>query len=158
MWRKTYSWTPLPVLFAVTLSSSSPVSSPWRRCTSARRLPTLFSTTSPRLRSLPKIFSGYFGRPVGIGNYLPGVPQSIRSQNQHRDAALLFHRVWHLHTGIGKGCGSTMLFYLLQKAKKTYSDSRGRRNLNNLNTELQDVQRIMVQVLSSLLAAGQSQD
>ena len=95
----TYSWTPLPVLFAVTLSSSSPVSSPWRRCTSARRLPTLFSTTSPRLRSLPKIFSGYFGCPVGIVNSLPGVPQSIRSQNQHRDAALLFHRVWHVHTG-----------------------------------------------------------
>ena len=58
----------------------------------------------------------------------------------------------------GKGYGSRKLVYLLQKAKKTYSDSRGRRNLNNLNTELQDVQRIMVQVLSSLLAAVQSQD
>ena len=58
----------------------------------------------------------------------------------------------------GKGCGSKNLFYLIQKAKKTYSDSRGRRNLNNLNTELQDVQRIMVQVLRSLLAAVQSWD
>merc|ERR1711874_943964 len=33
----------------------------------------------------------------------------------------------------------------IQKAKKTYSDTRGRRNLSNLNTELQDVQRIMVE-------------
>ncbi|KAF4517071.1 hypothetical protein B566_EDAN006388 [Ephemera danica] len=32
----------------------------------------------------------------------------------------------------------------IQKAKKTYMDSRSRRNLSALNTELQDVQRIML--------------
>merc|ERR1711953_100446 len=42
----------------------------------------------------------------------------------------------------------------IQKAKKTYSDSRGRRNLNNLNTELQDVQRIMVQNIDDVLQRG----
>merc|ERR1712061_373065 len=42
----------------------------------------------------------------------------------------------------------------IQKAKKTYSDTRGRRNLNNLNTELQDVQRIMVQNIDDVLQRG----
>eukprot|EP00095_Tigriopus_kingsejongensis_P001825 maker-scaffold10_size831480-snap-gene-3.26 protein:Tk01825 transcript:maker-scaffold10_size831480-snap-gene-3.26-mRNA-1 annotation:"vesicle-trafficking protein sec22b-b" len=42
----------------------------------------------------------------------------------------------------------------IQKAKKTYSDSRGRRNLNALNTELQDVQRIMVQNIDDVLQRG----
>jgi vesicle transport protein SEC22 len=42
----------------------------------------------------------------------------------------------------------------IQKAKKTYSDNRGRRNLNNLNTELQDVQRIMVQNIDDVLQRG----
>ena len=37
-------------------------------------------------------------------------------------------------------------WWFSQKAKKAYSDSRGRRKLNNLNTELQDVHRIMVEV------------
>ncbi|RXM97189.1 Vesicle-trafficking protein SEC22b-B [Acipenser ruthenus] len=32
----------------------------------------------------------------------------------------------------------------IQKTKKSYIDSRARRNLGNINTELQDVQRIMV--------------
>lgn len=42
----------------------------------------------------------------------------------------------------------------MQKAKKTFSDSRTRRNLNNLNTELQDVQRIMVQNIDDVLQRG----
>ena len=42
----------------------------------------------------------------------------------------------------------------IQKAKKTYADSRGRRNLSNLNTELQDVQRIMVQNIDDVLQRG----
>lgn len=42
----------------------------------------------------------------------------------------------------------------IQKAKKSYSDTRGRRNLNNLNTELQDVQRIMVQNIDDVLQRG----
>ena len=43
---------------------------------------------------------------------------------------------------------------MIQKAKKTYSDTRGRRNLSNLNTELQDVQRIMVQNIDDVLQRG----
>lgn len=42
----------------------------------------------------------------------------------------------------------------IQKAKKTYSDTRGRRNLTNLNSELQDVQRIMVQNIDDVLQRG----
>lgn len=42
----------------------------------------------------------------------------------------------------------------MQKAKKTFTDSRTRRNLNNLNTELQDVQRIMVQNIDDVLQRG----
>jgi len=42
----------------------------------------------------------------------------------------------------------------IQKAKKSYGDSRGRRHLTNLNTELQDVQRIMVQNIEDVLHRG----
>jgi vesicle transport protein SEC22 len=42
----------------------------------------------------------------------------------------------------------------IQRAKKTYTDSRGRRNLSNLNTELHDVQRIMVQNIDDVLQRG----
>ena len=42
----------------------------------------------------------------------------------------------------------------IQKAKKTYTDSRGRRNLSALNTELHDVQRIMVQNIDDVLQRG----
>ena len=43
---------------------------------------------------------------------------------------------------------------LCQKAKKTYSDTRGRRNLTKMNSELQDVQRIMVQNIDDVLQRG----
>merc|ERR1712241_1496570 len=42
----------------------------------------------------------------------------------------------------------------IQKAKKTYSDTRGRRNLTKMNSELQDVQRIMVQNIDDVLQRG----
>lgn len=42
----------------------------------------------------------------------------------------------------------------IQRAKKTYTDSRVRRNLNTLNNELQDVQRIMVQNIDDVLQRG----
>ena len=42
----------------------------------------------------------------------------------------------------------------IQKAKKIYTDSRGRRNLSALNTELHDVQRIMVQNIDDVLQRG----
>lgn len=42
----------------------------------------------------------------------------------------------------------------IQKAKKNYIDSRVRRNLNSLNNELQDVQRIMVQNIDDVLQRG----
>jgi len=43
----------------------------------------------------------------------------------------------------------------IQKAKRSYMDSRARRNLNQLNTELQDVQRIMVQNIDDVLQRGE---
>lgn len=42
----------------------------------------------------------------------------------------------------------------IQKAKKTFSDSRSRRNMNALNNQLQDVQRIMVQNIDDVLQRG----
>ncbi|XP_059483206.1 vesicle-trafficking protein SEC22b-B [Neocloeon triangulifer] len=42
----------------------------------------------------------------------------------------------------------------IQKAKKSFMDSRSRRNLTALNTELQDVQRIMVQNIDDVLQRG----
>lgn len=42
----------------------------------------------------------------------------------------------------------------IQKAKRIFSDSRSRRNLNTLNSQLQDVQRIMVQNIDDVLQRG----
>ena len=42
----------------------------------------------------------------------------------------------------------------IQKAKKTYQDTRSRRNISTLNTELHDVQRIMVQNIDDVLQRG----
>ena len=42
----------------------------------------------------------------------------------------------------------------IQKAKKSITDARGRRHLNQLNNELQDVQRIMVQNIDDVLQRG----
>ncbi|XP_023016827.1 vesicle-trafficking protein SEC22 [Leptinotarsa decemlineata] len=42
----------------------------------------------------------------------------------------------------------------IQKAKKTFTDSRSRRNLNTINNQLQDVQRIMVQNIDDVLQRG----
>ena len=44
----------------------------------------------------------------------------------------------------------------MQKAKKSYMDSRARRNLNQINTELQDVQKIMVQNIDDVLQRGEA--
>lgn len=42
----------------------------------------------------------------------------------------------------------------IQKAKKQFTDSRSRRNLNAINNQLQDVQRIMVQNIDDVLQRG----
>ncbi|XP_019880578.1 vesicle-trafficking protein SEC22b-B [Aethina tumida] len=42
----------------------------------------------------------------------------------------------------------------IQKAKKTFTDSRSRRNLNVINNQLHDVQRIMVQNIDDVLQRG----
>jgi vesicle transport protein SEC22 len=42
----------------------------------------------------------------------------------------------------------------LQKAQKIFSDGRSRRNMNALNNQLQDVQRIMVQNIDDVLQRG----
>lgn len=44
----------------------------------------------------------------------------------------------------------------IQKTKKSYIDSRARRNLSNINTELQDVQRIMVANIEEVLQRGEA--
>ena len=42
----------------------------------------------------------------------------------------------------------------IQKARRSFMDSRTRRNLTTLNSELQDVQRIMVQNIDDVLHRG----
>ncbi|XP_012284456.1 vesicle-trafficking protein SEC22b-B [Orussus abietinus] len=42
----------------------------------------------------------------------------------------------------------------IKKAQKTFSDGRSRRNMNVLNNQLQDVQRIMVQNIDDVLQRG----
>lgn len=42
----------------------------------------------------------------------------------------------------------------IQKAKKQFTDTRSRRNLNTINNQLQDVQRIMVQNIDDVLQRG----
>lgn len=42
----------------------------------------------------------------------------------------------------------------IQKAKKIFLDSRSRRNISNINNQLQDVQRIMVQNIDDVLQRG----
>lgn len=44
----------------------------------------------------------------------------------------------------------------IQKTKKAYVDSRARRNLGSINTELQDVQRIMVANIEEVLQRGEA--
>lgn len=44
----------------------------------------------------------------------------------------------------------------IQKTKKKYIDSRARRNLGSINTELQDVQRIMVANIEEVLQRGEA--
>lgn len=44
----------------------------------------------------------------------------------------------------------------IQKTKKTYVDSRGRRHLGSINNELQDVQRIMVANIEEVLQRGEA--
>ncbi|OWF52612.1 vesicle-trafficking protein SEC22b-like [Mizuhopecten yessoensis] len=43
----------------------------------------------------------------------------------------------------------------IQKARKSYMDSRARKNLSSINTELQDVHRIMVQNIDDVLGRGE---
>lgn len=51
-------------------------------------------------------------------------------------------------------CIIYLLDTYIQKAKKVFSDGRSRRNLNTLNSQLQDVQRIMVQNIDDVLQRG----
>lgn len=44
----------------------------------------------------------------------------------------------------------------IQKTKKLYTDSRARRNLGSINTELQDVQRLMVANIEEVLQRGEA--
>nr|XP_054769571.1 vesicle-trafficking protein SEC22b-like [Lytechinus pictus] len=45
-------------------------------------------------------------------------------------------------------------YTFIQKTKKSYTDTRTRRNLANINTELQDVQKIMVQNIDDVMKRG----
>ncbi|CAK9292075.1 unnamed protein product, partial [Gordionus sp. m RMFG-2023] len=44
----------------------------------------------------------------------------------------------------------------IQKSKKSFVDSRSRRHLTHINTQLQDVQKIMVQNIDDVLQRGEA--
>ncbi|XP_062604938.1 vesicle-trafficking protein SEC22b-like [Saccostrea cucullata] len=44
----------------------------------------------------------------------------------------------------------------IKKSRKSYMDSRARKNLSNINSELQDVHRIMVQNIEDVLLRGEN--
>ncbi|KAG7256496.1 hypothetical protein CRUP_035659 [Coryphaenoides rupestris] len=60
------------------------------------------------------------------------------------------------HYAIEKGVCYLVLYTYIQKTKKSYIDSRARRNLGNINTELHDVQRIMVANIEEVLQRGEA--
>lgn len=64
----------------------------------------------------------------------------MKNLTYNRRAAITFH---------------SLLDTYIQKARKNYQDSRTRRNLNRLNDELHDVQRIMVQNIDDVLQRGE---
>ena len=53
-------------------------------------------------------------------------------------------------------CSCYILDNYIQKSRKNFMDSRSRRNINRLNDELQDVQRIMVQNIDDVLQRGET--
>lgn len=53
-----------------------------------------------------------------------------------------------------KSCVYPLLDTYMQKTKKTYTDTRARRNLSLVSSELQDVQRIMVSNIDDVLQRG----
>lgn len=53
-------------------------------------------------------------------------------------------------------CNAPSTDTYIQKTKKSYIDSRARRNLGSINTELQDVQRIMVANIEEVLQRGEA--
>lgn len=64
------------------------------------------------------------------------------------------------YMGVINEPGSIVLVFVsdtyILKVRKNYMDSRARKNLSSINTELQDVQRIMVQNIDDVLQRGDS--
>ena len=72
---------------------------------------------------------------------------SLLAQHCVRSAKILVF-VSHVY------CVSFFADTFIQKTKKSYTDTRARRNMSNINTELQDVQRIMVQNIDDVMQRG----
>jgi hypothetical protein len=79
-----------------------------------------------------------------------------RSRSKIRTSDSLFQ----YFVGQERICEWSFFFIILdtfiQKTKKLYIDSRARRNLGSINTELQDVQRIMVANIEEVLQRGEA--
>lgn len=71
------------------------------------------------------------------------------------DATLFWGRSWKITIIFPNKCIGQFSDTYIQKARKNYQDSRARRNLNRLNDELHDVQRIMVQNIDDVLQRGE---
>lgn len=68
-----------------------------------------------------------------------------------------FHELYHKKVATVSRPYSFIEFdTFIQKTKKSYVDSRARRNLTSINSELQDVQRIMVTNIEEVLQRGEA--
>lgn len=101
-----------------------------------------------------------------------GVSWAAWKEGPHCLPAVFLHWIWWEHETISNyGMEQLSLSYLcdeprfdaapspdtyIQKTKKSYIDSRARRNLGSINTELQDVQRIMVANIEEVLQRGEA--
>ena len=81
---------------------------------------------------------------------------SCRSEQYYTDFRQYGFLSWLLCVCLQSCTCNVVLDTYMQKAKKSYVDSRTRRNISNINTELQDVQRIMVQNIDDVLQRGQA--
>ena len=68
---------------------------------------------------------------------------------------IIWGRSWKITIILPNKCIGQFSDTYIQKARKNYQDSRARRNLNRLNDELHDVQRIMVQNIDDVLQRGE---
>lgn len=106
--------------------------------------------------------------PHTLVTFVVGCSPSNKLEQQHmRSFLCLVWFRWYIYHSYLFRCVSELVMVVIihistasdtyiQKTKKSYIDSRARRNLGSINTELQDVQRIMVANIEEVLQRGEA--